>query len=400
MIGRLESTPLPDTSVTLEQAIAAAQERLAEGDRSGALEVARRTVERFPDAAISYRVLSLVLTNEDLYRYDTRVCRKLVAEGAIAEALALSQKAALLVGANDEDFLQAGYCLTALGRYGEAAIQIRRATDIWCLYQKPGLFTGISESWTPLSPRFLIVGAKKGGTSSLHYYLSRHPRVLLPIMKEIHFFGSPERGEDWYLAHFPRRPPWGVRFIAGESRVDNFAEEGIPESVKARLPAARLIAVLRDPVERAISHYYHDRKVGGESRPLDVAFEEELESLGNSYEEMDGRLQKYLQSQRRYLYFGLYAHHVARWLSVFPPEQFLMVISEELLANPERELKKVLKHIGIKNLSLGEYINTLPGTYDNQSRGKVKARLAEFYAKQNEKLFFMIGRRLNWQGVG
>ena len=382
----------------LEQAMALAQERLAAGDRAGALEEAQRAVARFPNSALSHRGLSFILSQNDLYRYDIRLCRRLVSEGAIAEALAQSRIATRLAGANVEDLLQSGYCLTALKRYGDAATQIRRATDTWFAERKRGLYGAMDESWTPLVPRFLIVGAKKGGTTSLHYFLSRHPRVLLPIMKEIHFFGSPERGKDWYLAHFPRRPAWENRFVSGESRVDNFSEEGIPESVRSILPDARLIAVLRDPVERAISHYYHDRKVGGEARSLDQAMEDELECLGTSLDVLEGRLPEYFHSQRRYLFVGLYAHHIAKWLSVFPAEQFLVVISEELTANPDRELKRVFRHIGLKYQPLGDYVNALPGVYDTQSKDRVRERLAQFYARPNEQLFAMLGRRLNWRG--
>ena len=398
MRSRLVKTLVPQSNGELPQIIGLAQEKLAAGDRVGALEEARRAVNRFPQTAVSHRALSNILSQNDLYRYDVRVCRNLVAEGAIAEALDQSLKATRLPDAVPADFLQAGYCLTGLGRFEEAAEQIRRSTDTWYAVNKPGLFATMDETWKPLVPRFLIVGVKKGGTTSLHRFLSRHPRVLAPMMKEIHFFGSPERGMDWYLAHFPRRPDWEERFVSGESRVDNFTEANVPENVRELLPAARLVAVLRDPVERAISHYYHDRKIGAELRPLDVAFEEELECLSGSPEEMESKLAAYLHTQRRYLYYGLYERHVAKWLSIFPPEQFLIVVSEELNANPERELRRVFKHIGLKYQPLGEYVNKLPGTYDNQSKDGIRARLVEFYKRPNERLFELLGRRLNWQG--
>jgi hypothetical protein len=113
---------------------------------------------------------------------------------------------------------------------------------------------------------------------------------------------------------------------------------------------------------------------------------------------MEEKLAGYLHTQRRYLHYGLYERHVAKWLSVFPPEQFLIVVSEELNANPERELKRVFKHIGLKYQPLGEYVNALPGTYDNQSKDPIRARLVEFYKRPNERLFELLGRRLNWQG--
>lgn len=375
-----------------------AHERLAAGDRQGALEDARLAVERFPRVADSHRCLSSILTHNDLFRYDKRLCRALVDDGAIAEALKHTRNAMRLADRDYQDFLQAGYCLTVLGRIDEATEQIRRATDISCAASKPGLFANMDDTWKPLVPRFLIVGVKKGGTTSLYNYLSRHPRVLAPVMKEIQFFGYPQRSLNWYFAHFPRRPQWEKRFISGEARVDNFTESGIPEGVRGVLPSSRLVVVLRDPVERAISHYYHDRKVGAETRTLEVAFEEELDALSGTVEEMEAKLASYLHTQRRYLYYGLYERHVSKWLSLFPPEQFLIVISEELNADPDREIRRVFKHVGLEYHRLGDYVNALPGTYDGQSRDGIRAKLVEFYARPNQLLYQLLRRRLDWQG--
>jgi hypothetical protein len=323
----------------------------------------------------------------------------LVGDGSIQRALQQSLEAMKLPDANYEDYLQAGYCLTALERHDEAAKLIRQATDIFVHSYRPGLYSVQDDSWTPVLPHFLIIGVKKGGTTSLHHHLLRHPRVLPSVLKEMDYFNVPERGWGWYAAHFPRRPTWERRFITGEATVDNFAAPGVPERVKQHLPGVKILAVLRDPVERALSHYYHDRRFGNENRSLEEAIERELHLLERPTHSFEENVREYLKSRRQYVYLGLYARHLERWFRVLPQKDIMVVISEELHASPEREMRGIFRHLGLKHITTGEYARMLPGTYDEQPKDRVRVRLSEFYAKYNIRLFELLGRRLNWQGA-
>lgn len=392
---QVSSTARPD----LDRSIAISREHLAAGRRGEAVAEARRAVAQFPLTARSHRLLSDSLTYEDLFRYEVQLSARLVAEGAIAEALKCSRTAMRLPDTRFEDPLQAGYCLTALGRYREATDLIRFATDSQTLAESPGLFSGLEDNWKALHPAFLIVGVMKGGTTSLLHYLSKHPRILPPIVKEMHYFGSPERGVDWYLAHFPRRPQWERRFVTGEAYVGNFASRKSAEVASSVFPDARIIVVLRDPVARVLSHYYHELRVGIEKRSIDDAIDEELEFFRTSDGEPAGSLWRYFETQRSYLYLGLYLRQISKWLHHFPRNNLLVVISEELNAAPEVELPKVFKHIGLTYKPLGEYANKFPGVYDDQPKDRVKAKLEAFFREPNAQLFMFLGRKLNWQGV-
>lgn len=374
-----------------------AHERLAAGDRQGALEDARLAVERFPRVADSHRCLSSILTHNDLFRYDKRLCRALVEDGAIAEALKHARNAMRLADRDYQDFLQAGYCLTALGQYAEATAMISAATDMFCTETSPGLFAGMNDDWQHLLPHFLIVGVAKAGTTSLHHVLGKHPRVLYPVFKEVDYFVSPEPGLDWYLAHFPRRPTWEKRFIVGEACVSNFASASARKLIARTLPDVRLIALLRDPVDRAISHYYNDKRVGTELRGLDEAIDEELSFLERPDFFESDIIDDYMLTQRHYLLLGLYALHLTKWLKFFSPDQLLIVISEELNENPGRELARIFRHIGLKSQDPGEFENRFPGVYDDQQLDSARRRLAQFYARPNEQFFEMLGRQPNWR---
>ena len=375
------------------------RELLLAGDQSSAIALARQCVEANPGSAPALRTLSYALTNYTNYRYDRWQCPELVASGSIAEALACSRAAIALDGTNFEDFLQAGYCLTALGDMALASESIRRATDLASVESNPKLFRKMDASWVPLVPSFLIIGVAKGGTTSLHEYLAQHPRVLAPVEKEIDYFSQPERGYEWYLSHFPRRPEGEEEYITGEACVANFNDWNAPNLVRETIPNAKLIAVLRDPVERAISHYYNNKRVGTERRELEEAIDQELALLDCRDDRLDDNLHEYWKSQKAYVALGLYSKFLERWLTLSTDEELLILISEELHAQPFAEMRKVLRHIGLRPQHSAKYQKHHAGVYDHQEKDMVRTRLAEFYGKHNERFYELLGRRLDWQSV-
>ncbi len=107
-------------------------------------------------------------------------------------------------------------------------------------------------------PDFMIIGAPKCGTTSLFEYLCGHPNVARPRRKEIHYFDERfERGLAWYRRHFPlvEKPQ-----ITGEATTAYLFAKNTPARAAALVPDAKLIAVLRDPVRRVISHYWHNKR--------------------------------------------------------------------------------------------------------------------------------------------
>ena len=296
---------------------------LASGMRAVALDESRRAVMWYPRSALSHRELSYSLTYAHVYRNDESLSRQLIVDGVLGEALACSRVAMRCADANYEDFLQAGYCLTFIGQLEEAAALIRVATDMKCEAEYPAVYAGLNDSWKPLAPRFLIIGAAKAGTTSLYRHLCQHPLVLPAVTKEVSFFSVKPRGRDWYLAHFPSRPEWEGRFCTGEANVATFNHPIAPSRVRETEPDIKLVALVRNPVDRAISHYYNDLNVGMETRPIGDAMEEELSYLDCSYDLLAHNLVEYRKSERRYLELGLYAFHLENWLRHFPPEQLV-----------------------------------------------------------------------------
>jgi len=130
------------------------------------------------------------------------------------------------------------------------------------------------------APSFLIIGTQKGGTSSLHHYLSRNNSVRMAIKKEVHFFDSYfGKGLAWYLAHFARRKD---AVITGEASPSYLMHPLVPRRVHGAFPQMRLIALLRNPVDRAYSHYQMNVRKGIEALSFEDAVEQEPSRLHDS----------------------------------------------------------------------------------------------------------------------
>jgi hypothetical protein len=129
-------------------------------------------------------------------------------------------------------------------------------------------------------PSFLVVGTMKGGTSALVRGVKQHPDVWTPGAKEMHFFDEHfAKGLDWYEAQFAEATPGAV---VGEATPGYMYGEEVVDRMTTTLPDARYVAILRDPVDRAYSHYWHNVRRGRESLTFDEALAAESASLDGS----------------------------------------------------------------------------------------------------------------------
>ena len=165
-------------------------------------------------------------------------------------------------------------------------------------------------------PGFVILGAQKAGTTSLHEYLCEHPLASSSTVKEVHYFDlAYERGPAWYRAHFqiPRR----ADEIAGEASPYYLFHPLVPARVARDLPEARLIVLLRNPIERAYSHHNHERALGFEKLGFVEAIECEPERLRGEEERLAGErgYRSFAHQHHGYLARGRYADQLERWLA-------------------------------------------------------------------------------------
>ena len=177
-------------------------------------------------------------------------------------------------------------------------------------------------------PNLAIIGGQKCGTTSLHYYLSLHPQISMSIEKELNFFIAERnwiRGVEWYKSNFDAEAE-----VRGESS-PNYTWypvwKGVPERMYSIVPEAKLIYVLRDPIERMISEYVHRYAEGRENRSVSDA----LVDLG----------------RRGYVYRSRYYMQLEQYLEYFPESSILILTQEELQRRRLQILQTVFRFLGV-----------------------------------------------------
>ncbi|MDH3921614.1 MAG: sulfotransferase domain-containing protein [Desulfobulbaceae bacterium] len=259
-------------------------------------------------------------------------------------------------------------------------------------------------TWSRRSlPDFIIIGAQKSGTTSLNYYLGQHPRLYRSCKKEIHYFDGGRRpvidnfarGPEWYRAHFP---------FSGRLGADSRTFEASPlymfNPLAARrifdtIPDVRLIAVLRNPTERAISHYFHEKRKGREPLPMLEAMQQEEERLLPVIADKDYKSNTFI----RYSYKsrGLYRQQLERFLEYFPRQQMLVLDSKELFVEPYKALEQVFEFIGV---DAGFRVKKIRPRNVGKNRTEVTPAvyeyLNEYFLPHNQELYDLLGKDFGW----
>jgi hypothetical protein len=258
-----------------------------------------------------------------------------------------------------------------------------------------------------LLPDYLIIGAQRAGTTSLHRYLVQHPGVRTMLRtKGVHFFDTAYgRGMSWYASRFPTRlAAWwvarrhGVELRTGEASPYYLFHPQVPRRVAEHLPRVKLIALLRDPVVRAYSHYQHEAARGFEPLSFEEAIEAEPARLAGETERMlaEPLYHSFAHQHHSYLARGRYFEQLERWRALFDDRQLLVVSSERFFAEPDHTFQRVLEFLELPAF-------TPPGGYEKHNgydyRGMgegVHRRLVEHFQEPNRRLYESLGDDFGW----
>jgi len=243
-------------------------------------------------------------------------------------------------------------------------------------------------------PGFLVLGAQKAGTTALYAYLRRHPEVTGPSWKEVSFFDRHwARGTRWYRGNFPLRR----RAVVGEASPSYLFHPLAPSRVHAVVPEARLVALLRNPIDRALSHYHHEVALGRERLSFEEALDAEERRTAGEVERLlaDDRAFSTAWWDHTYVARGLYADQLERWWELFPREQLLVLTTDELGADPASAYARVLEHVGAPPYELQEYPRVFERDYAPMST-ETRERLRALFDEPNRRLERLLGRRLGW----
>jgi len=243
-------------------------------------------------------------------------------------------------------------------------------------------------------PDFLILGAQKAGTTALYAYLRWHPQITGPSFKEVSFFDRHyARGERWYRAHMPV----SRRGKVGEASPSYLFHPLAPERVARMLPNARLVALLRNPVDRAFSHYQHEVALGREELTFEEALAAEDRRMRGEVDRLLADPAYFSHSWWNYTYAarGRYAEQLERWYAAFPREQLLVLLTDDLANDTAATYGRVLEFLGVDRHGLDDYPRIFEREYGAMA-ADTRDRLEREFAEPNRRLAELLGRDLPW----
>jgi hypothetical protein len=256
----------------------------------------------------------------------------------------------------------------------------------------------LTTPWRVL-PDFLIIGVMKGGTTSLFKYLVEHPQVAAPFRKEIKFFDSNYSfGLDWYRAHFPLKSSMKPGFLTGEASPYYIFHPTAPERIYAALPSAKLIVLLRNPVQRAFSHYQHMVRVGVEPLSFEDALDQEESRLAGEAAKISADPRYSTANHVRYSYLarGHYFEQLQKWYSLYPADHILVLKSEDLSQTPSVVFRQTLQFLSLAPWEPKQYDAHNKGSYQGMTPA-AQARLTDYFRPHNQKLYELLGRDFGWE---
>nr|WP_237417925.1 sulfotransferase domain-containing protein [Actinomadura rayongensis] len=252
-----------------------------------------------------------------------------------------------------------------------------------------------------------MVGTQRGGTTSLFRALAPHPSVVPPnFHKGVHYFDvNYPRGLGWYRGHFPLRPIAGrpdgaARPLAFESAGYYMHHPLAAERIAADLPGVKLIALLRDPVERAYSAHKHELARGFETEPFERALDLEPERLAGEVERIKADPAYVSHSHRHHSYIdrGQYAEQIERLYALFGRERVLVTFAEDFFSEPEAVYDRILDFLDLPRWRPPSFErhNARPGS---PLPPHLLERLTEHYRPHDDRLAELIGEEPAWRRV-
>ena len=253
-------------------------------------------------------------------------------------------------------------------------------------------------------PSFLVIGTQRGGTSSLFRYLSGHPQVMRPLRKESEYFsGRFAQTENWYRANFPTRSSLsrgstGER-VTFEATPDYLLFPKAPAHAHDLVPDAKLVALLRNPTERAFSHYNHMVRLGFETIPFEEAIHTEEERCAEDWARLAQDETYRPRNVLRFTYVerGHYADQLGNWLDHYPPSSMHIVLSEDFFGDPPGTFAGIVEFLGLDPWLPPEMPNHSVSADTSRSVPEsARTWLDEHYAGHNRRLAELIGRDPGW----
>ena len=252
-------------------------------------------------------------------------------------------------------------------------------------------------------PDFLVIGAKRCGTTSLFYHLPEHPCISKSPHDNMGFFNDNfHLGVNWYKSFFPTiftrnkiKSEFG-NFLAFDVTTTYMEEESTANNVYQIKPNMKIIVILRNPVDRAYSQYHLNLREKAEKRSFEDAMEENMNELNKESHERYEIKPKFSAEGNNYLKKGLYAQQLRHWLNIFPMESMLILSTEEFESNQQAIYNNIFKFLNISQFEVKNIEKMEKGSYP-QMKSETRSLLLDYFRSHNNELFKLIDKKFDWE---
>lgn len=357
--------------VNLELGLAQAWQQ--QGETAESIKCCQQAIEIDPTAEMPYRILQhITVETQD-----------------IDQGITFYQKISGLTDSSPLLWGNLGDLLTKQSRLTEAIDCYRTSCYQNTVNNYPQLAKLNWQQHKQKAPDFLLIGATKCGTTSLFFYLSQHPQILPPHKKEINFFNHNfEQGLTWYLAHFPAITDQ-KKYLTGEASPFYIYNKQVRLRIKQLFPNTKIIVMLRDPVSRTISEYYHAANHGLEQRSLDAIMKQEKKRLAT-------KPRSEALNNFGYLLNSIYIDKIAQWLTDFSQENVLIIDSDLFFCQTDKVMQRVWKFLDLPAIAPPRHIRYNIGSYPPVNQ-EIRQQLQEFFQPYNQELTTYLERKFSWQ---
>ncbi|MDF1672841.1 MAG: sulfotransferase domain-containing protein [Vicingaceae bacterium] len=253
-----------------------------------------------------------------------------------------------------------------------------------------------------IKPSFFIIGVQKGGTTSLSKYLEQHTEVIPAQRKDVFYFNNDshyQKGINWYKAHFALKAYKKIYDLKNNTNAITYDSTpnyfDIPEAaqrIHSFNPNAKLILLLRNPIDRAWSNYQMAKKFGFET----LSFEEALK-LENDRLNLPNQTHNYIYQRLSYKKRGIYINNIKPWINTFSKENILILNSESLFKDTANTYNKILDFLNLKPTKKIDFKPINQGNYSEKMNPKTREMLVNFYQPFNQELYNLLDVDYGWK---
>ncbi|TYA52224.1 sulfotransferase family protein [Formosa maritima] len=251
-----------------------------------------------------------------------------------------------------------------------------------------------------MEPSFIIVGAQKAGTTSLYKYLTQHPDIKATLLKEVHYFDlNYDKPLSWYQSFFPLKR--NNKIITGEASPYYMFHPYAIKRIANFNANIKIIVLLREPASRAISHYYHEVRLGRETLGLGEAFNQEDQRMQEELEKFRNNQHYIGYNHQRFSYQSRsdYLPQIKEIKECFKEENIKIIDSKEFFKHTSETVKDVLKFLGVDpdfKIKTEKRFNSWEKIADPEEK-EIYTKLKAKFKNSNDTLFDLIGKKFDWK---